>query len=197
MDIKTNGYSKLGFFQEGAMTSQERTSRVLVSLVASMTISAMVLMALESDSLSGGAFSLASYTSLNSPEQVVYGGVLLERGKWSSISVYYGDGSTEQLAALIGLKSGQEVSSHFVVYNQERGEDGFIQSTKKWRTQESCVWGDDWYTGNTIRICVILDSKTGRCSDCQLKRTAALIETLTRTFNVPADRISYPINWQM
>ena len=178
------------------MTSQERTSRVLVSLVASMTIGAIILMALESDSLSGGAFSLASYTSLNSPEQVVYGGVALERGKWNRISVYYGDGSTEQLAALIGLKSGQEVNSHFVVYNRERGEDGFIQSTKKWRSQESCVWADDWYMGNSIRICVILDSE-GQCSDCQLKRTAALIETLSRTFEVPTERISYPINWQM
>ena len=178
------------------MTSQERTSRVLVSLVASMTIGAVVLMALESDSLSGGAFSLASYTSLNSPEQAVYGGVALERGKWSRISVYYGDGSTEQLAALVGLKSGQEVSSHFVVYNRDRGEDGFIQSTKKWRSQEGCVWGNDWYMGDTIRICVILDSE-GKCSDCQLKRTAALIDTLSQTSNISAERISYPINWQM
>ena len=179
------------------MAGQERTSRVLMSLVVSMTIGAIILMALDNQSLSGGAFSLASYTSLSSPEQVVCGGVSLQYNKWSRIRIYYSDDSTEALAALIGLNSSQEVNSHFVVHNGRHGEDGFIQSTGKWRSQQSCVSGQDWYADDMIRICVLSSGATGQCSDCQIKRTGMLIETLSRKFNIPTEQISYPINWQL
>ena len=47
------------------MTNQARTSRVLIALIVSMTIGAVVLMALDNGGLLGGAWSLSVHQRLN------------------------------------------------------------------------------------------------------------------------------------
>ena len=57
---------KLNYGSTGmSMNNQKRTIFVLVSLVASMTIGALLLMALDQQTPSSGAYSLASYLRLD------------------------------------------------------------------------------------------------------------------------------------
>ncbi len=163
-----------------------------------MTAGAIVLMALDNESLTGGAFSLASYTSLNPVEKVVGVGISLSPDSWSRIEVYSSEGDTEELAELIGLDNSQINNSHFIIYNGKGGKDGFIQGTKKWRRKEDCASEQFWYDqGRTIRICLLSNSTDGKCTDCQIKRAAALVESLGRKFDISREQVTYPVGWQM
>jgi hypothetical protein len=189
------------FSRVSFMVSRPRTARVLASLVASMTIGAIVLLALDSHPLPAGAFSLASYQRLNDIEEIIQARSMLSPDRWNCIEIYYSrtsGGNLAQLASLSGLSSTVEVNFHFVIYNGRGGNDGQIQSTERWLEQYSCIPGGSWYgTGTTIRICIVADGSKTMPTDCQLKRTAALVEELSHRFNISPANIHYPANWQL
>lgn len=183
------------------MSNQARTSRIIISLIASMTIGAIVLMALDNHSLSAGAFSLAGYTNLNPIEQVTLNSVIPDKQKWDFIEVYYSgieSGDIEEITRFDGLTSSEDVNFHFLVCNGTGGADGKIQATAKWRKQRAALSGQDWFGNNqTIRICVVADGLEFLPTDCQLKRVTGLVEVLARKFNISSQRISYPANWKL
>jgi hypothetical protein len=166
-----------------------------------MTIGAIILLALDSRPLPAGAFSLASYSRLNDIEDIIQARAALAADRWDCIEVYYSrtaGGNLAQLASLSGLASERDVNFHFAIYNGRGGGDGQIQGTEKWLEQFSCLPGGSWYgTGTTIRICVIADGQKVLPTDCQLKRTAALVEELSHRFNISHANIHYPANWQL
>jgi hypothetical protein len=182
------------------MVSRPRTARVLASLVVSMTIGAIVLLALDSHPLPAGAFSLASYQRLNDIEDILQTRNMIFADRWNAIEVYYSrtsGGNLAQLATLAGLANIKDVNFHFAIYNGRGGSDGQIQSTEKWLQQFSCIPGGTWYgTGKTIRICVVADGQKTQPTDCQVKRTAVLVEELARKFIISPTSIRYPSNWQ-
>ena len=181
------------------MTDHGRTSRVIASLVASMTIGALVLMALDKQSLTAGPFSLASYTNLNPVEKIATESLISEAQQWDFVEIYYSGtaaGDIEQIAKFNGLSSSEDVNFHFVVYNG--GADGNIESTTKWSKQRSALPGQDWFGGSqTIRICVVADGVRALATDCQIQRTNDLVEELARDFNISKKSITYPANWQL
>lgn len=183
------------------MSNQPRAMKILVSLVAAMTLGAMVLMALDSKSISGGAFSLASYSSLGSIKQAVAVKNSTSTRGWERIEVFYSrtsGGNLEQLASLSGLTSPDDVNFHFLVCNGLGGIDGQIFTTEKWLRQWSSLPDGAWSGGErTVRICVIASSTTKLPTGSQLTRTAELIETLARKFNINHDNIIYPAGWQL
>jgi hypothetical protein len=70
------------------MTGQPRQAKILICLVISMTAGAAVLMALDNQSISAGAFSLASYSSLGSIESVTATRQATTADRWNRIEVY-------------------------------------------------------------------------------------------------------------
>ena len=178
------------------MQQHTRTAKILVSLVASMTLGALILMALDNQSLSAGPFSLASYTSLNPVEEVASNLKVMPR-KWSSVQVYHSTSAAEnikELASAYDLKNSSDLNFHFVIFKGPA--DGQIQNTLKWQKQKTCESGRNWHDPDrTIRICVI--AGTDSPTQCQAKRTTALVESLARKFNVSAKKIAYPANWQL
>jgi len=182
------------------MTNQARVSRVLICLAGAMTVGAVVLMVLDKQSLSGGAFSLASYTNLNPIEQVALTTKPAGPRNWNRIEICYSGtqaGNIEQLAESAGLSS-SDLNFHFVICNGRGGSDGRIQPSEKWRRQRPCLPSGIWYgSGRTIRLCVIADGFKTVPTDCQVKRTAALAEALARKFNITSRQIFYPDNWQL
>ena len=171
-----------------------------MSLVASMTLGAIVLMALDGQVLRGGAFSLASYTRLNSVEKVASSVKVPVAYSWSRIEISYSgtdSGNSARLAAEQGLADELDVNFHFVICNGAGGDDGLIESTEKWLRQRPCLTGSDWYgSSQTIRICIITGGFR-TLTDSQIKRTAALVETLSRKLDISVERISYPAGWQL
>ena len=181
------------------MSNQPRVAKVLAALLASMTVGAVVLMALGNNPPSAGAFQLSSYYSLDPVENAVFSDAAQSPGRWSCIEIYYSGtaaGNIEQLASLAGFADPQELNCHFVICNGNGEQDGKILSTEKWQKQWSIIPGRNWYgTGQTIRICVVSDDKALSLTDLQIKRAELLVESLYRKFNIDRECIYYPGNW--
>ena len=175
--------------------------KILISLVVAMTLGAIVLMALDSKSISGGGFSLASYSSLGSIKQAIVAKNSVSVRRWERIEVFYSStsgGNLEQLASLSGLMSPEDVNFHFLVCNGLGGLDGQIFTTGKWLRQWSSLPDGAWNGDErTIRICVIASETSDPLTGSQLTRTAELIETLARKFNIDHNNILYPAGWQL
>ena len=182
------------------LKTQARTTKVLLSLVASMTLGAVVLMALDTQKLSGGAFSLASYTHLNPVGDVASRLGTTKTMSWNGVQVYYSrtdSGNIEQLANSAGLSTA-DADFHFVIGNGSGLVDGTIEATEKWRRQRPCLGGQYQQNSVTkIRICIIADGIKAVPTDSQTKRTAALVGLLARKFDISSTKITYPVNWQL
>lgn len=182
------------------MHSQARTIRVLVFLVASMTIGVFVLMALDTQSLSEGPFSLSSYTRLNSISNVAVRPIAGSGQMWNRIDVYYSnttEGDIAQLAKLQGLSNVKDANFHLVVSNGKGAQDGQVLAADKWKKQLPCLPdGTIVGSGQTIRICVIGTSMGESPTDSQIKRTGALVEMLSRKCGIIPQKIRFPANWQ-
>ena len=181
--------------KDGIMPNQARVAKVLATLLASMTIGAIVLMALGHNPPSAGPFSLWTYYRLDPVNKAISSQAAQSPDNWNSIQIYYSNTSTgniEQLASLNGLASPDDINCHFCVYNGLGGSDGQIQTTKKWQKQSPAASAS---SNKAIRICIIADGKTKHPTDCQLKRIQVLIEALCKKFRIPFRSIDYPSEW--
>ena len=182
------------------MSNQTRVVKVLAALLASMTIGAVVLMALSDKPPLAGPFSLSSYVALDPVGQAVRSQVVQRPDRWDRIEVFYGRtnaGSLEQLARQMNLRSAEDINCHFVVCNSSGGKDGRILATPRWKKQWSSIPGQGWYgDSRTIRICVITDGQNSKPTDYQVKRVCALVEALAQSFSIRPQFIHYPQNWQ-
>jgi len=182
------------------MSNQPRVAKVLATLLLSMTVGAVVLMALGNNAPSAGPFCLSTYYRLDPVTKATASRVNQSPDRWQCIEVHYSGtkaGNLEQLASLSGLTNSDDLNCHFVVGNGLGDTDGHIQPTEKWQKQWSITPDQTWYgTRQTIRICLIADGVTTHPTDCQVKRTEALIESLSRKFNTPADSVFYPSDWR-
>ena len=182
------------------MSNQPRVAKVLAALLISMTTGAIVLMALGNDPPSAGPFCLSSYYRLDPIEKAISSQAAHSPHRWNCIEIYNSAtkaGNIEQLASLSGLASPEDINCHFVICNGLGAGDGQIQPTEKWQRQWSIIPGQTWYgSSQTIRICVIADDKTVRPTNFQIKRIEALVEELSRKFNIQPEYIYYPSNWK-
>ena len=177
------------------MAARNRSVTVLFSLIASMTIGAFVLMAMDNHPPITGAYSLSSYLRLDPAENVVKNTVTKRVGSWDQVQVYYSytsGGNADELALLTNLENGTKAQFHFVVGNGNGAEDGAIQAGEFWKLQRLCQGRN-----GMVRVCVISDGRAESATDCQLKRTNALVESLIRAFDISPRNIHYPVNWQM
>jgi len=182
------------------MPNQPRVAKVLAALLVSMTVGAVVLMAMGNNPPSKGPFSLASYFRLDPIEKAIHSEAAQSPERWNRIEVYYSGtkaGNIEQLTSLSGLPGSEDINCHFVICNGLGGGDGQIQPTEKWQNQWSITPGRTWYgSSRTIRICVIANGRTCPPTDCQIKRIEQLVEGLHRRFVISTESIYYPSDWQ-
>ena len=177
------------------MATRNRSVTVLFSLIASMTVGALVLMALDDHRPITGAYSLSSYLRLDPAEDAVKNTITQTLGHWDQVQIYYSNtpgGNADELALLTDLANGTKAQFHFVIGNGNGAEDGAIEAGEFWKLQRLCQGRN-----GVVRICVISDGRAESVTDCQLKRTGALVESLTRILDISPRNIYYPINWQM
>lgn len=174
------------------MNNQKRTFFVLASLVASMTLGAALLMALDQKNPTGGAYSLASYLRLDPIEDAAFRPINSQPAAWNRVEVYYSrttSGNAQDLAVVSSLRGTPRSDFHFVIGNGKGIADGQIQFTESWKTQRT-------ETG-IIRICVVADLYESPATDYQIRRTAALVDALSRKFNIKTQYIRYPADWKI
>ena len=181
------------------MSVQTRSAKVLAAALISAAIVAVILRALGSNPISAGAFSLSDYYRLEPIEKVISSRAAQTSSRWDRIEIYYSGtkaGNIEQLASLSGLASPENINCHFVICNGLGGGDGQIQPTEKWQEQWSIILDPaSCGVSQTIRLCVIADGTITPPTDCQIKRTEALVEGLSKKFNIQRASICYPDNW--
>ena len=179
--------------KDDAMTTQLRVWKVLLVLLVSMTSGAIVLMALRNNPPLAGAFCLSSYYRLVSPAVAISSRTQGTVDNWKAIEIYYSGtrvGNVEWLASLSGYRHPAELDCHFVICNGHGGEDGQIQTTEKWETQVPLITRQSRAARpKTIRICIVADGKTVFPTDCQVKRTEILIETLCHQFRIDPKQV--------
>lgn len=192
----TEGLKRIGNHQAGkSVPRQSRNIKVLFSLIASMTVGAMVLMVLDQGNPVQGTFSLSSYIRLDPVEDAVKNTLTRNPAAWDRVEVFYSrtdNGNADDLALLTTLAYGTGTEFHFAVCNGSGAEDGQVQAGEFWKNQYLCSGRN-----GVIRVCVIADGLADSVSDCQIQRTNDLVENLVRTFNISANRINYPLNWRM
>ncbi|MHC4463489.1 MAG: peptidoglycan recognition protein family protein [Planctomycetota bacterium] len=185
--------------KERTFLTGSRQTKVCVILLVSMTVGAIVLMALGNNPPSAGAFCLSRYYSLDPVEKTIMSRAAQSSGRWNYIEIYYSGtkaGNIGQLASLSGLADSKDINCHFVVCNGLGGGNGQIQTTEKWQRQWSVIPGRAWHgNGQTIRICVIADGKTARPTDFQIQSIEALVEALDRKYDILPESICYPSDW--
>ena len=192
------GLQRIGNCYSGTdMAARNRSVTVLFSLIASMTVGAFVLMALDGHRpITGrGAYSLSSYLRLDPAENAVKNTATKKPAHWDQVQIYYSitpGGNADELALLTDLANGTKAQFHFVIGNGNGAEDGAIQAGEFWKLQRLCQGRN-----GLVRICVISDGRTESVTDCQLKRTGALVESLIRTLDISPRNIHYPVNWKM
>ena len=187
------------FFRDDGMANQHRVAKVLAALLVSMTAGSILLMALGNNAPSAGPFCLSSYYHLNPVEQVITSKQYQSPQRWNRIQVCYSGtvgGSIEQLASLNGQKV-EDLNCHFVICNGSGGIDGEIAATERWQRQWATAPTQKWFTSEqTILVCVVADGVKALPTECQIRRVDALLESLSRKFNIAPDFIIFPKNWQ-
>ncbi len=182
------------------MSVRLREERIFMALLVSITAGAIVLMALGNNPPSAGAFSLSLYYRLEPIEKVIFSRTSQSPDHWNRIEIYHSgtkSGNVEQLAALSGLASPEEMNCHFVVCNGLGGDDGQIQPTEKWQRQWSVMPEKTRHgSGQTIRICIIADGKNKLQTEFQIKRVEELVKGLCRNFRILSEGIYYPDDWK-
>jgi len=170
------------------MTTQLRVWKVLLVLLVSMTSGAIVLMGLRNNPPLAGAFCLSSYYRLTPTDAAISSRSQQTFDYWQNIEIYYSGtrvGNIDWLASLNGYRNPKDLNCHFVICNGYGGEDGQIQTTERWQNQAVVKSGQNQdASGRTIRICIVSDGKTTFPTDCQVRRTETLIETLCRHFRI-------------
>ncbi|MBP8606191.1 MAG: hypothetical protein KBI46_10190 [Phycisphaerae bacterium] len=177
------------------MAKRNRNVTVLFCLIASMTVGAAVLMALDNHRPITGAYSLSSYLRLDPVEDAVRNTMSVPAGQWQEVEIFYSrtsGGNADELGLMMGLTTGSSPEFHFVVGNGNGAGDGHIQASDLWKLQRLCHGRP-----GVVRICVIGDGSSNSVTDFQIKRTITLVESLVHTFNISPQRVRYPLNWQM
>lgn len=175
------------------MTEKQRTIRIWTSLVAAMTVGAIVLMVMDDHKVSGGGFSLASFRRLADVEYVAKSDVESKAGRWDNIRVVFSGtngGNIENIALSQGLLNSKEANLHFLIGNGVGASDGHIIASDRWDSQLSC---DGLNSSKTIIVCVVADGEKTRVTDIQSRRIAELVDYLCREMRIDSYKVSYPV----
>lgn len=175
------------------MSNQPRVVKVLGALLVSMTVGAVVLMALGRNPPSAGPFCLSAYYRLTSVDQAVRSKACQTPTRWTSIEIFFSGTKGRSLSQ----PGATDTNCHFVICNGAGTGDGEIQTTDLWQNQYSIQPNRTWQGSNkTIRICLIGDGVKVMPTDYQLKRLETLLEALCRKFNIPASQVFLPTDCQ-
>lgn len=182
------------------MNDQPRVAKVLVALLGAMTVGAFVLLVLEGRPVPAGAFSLSSYSQLDSISDALQSNKAPQKGAWRSIEVSYSyttGGNPSQIAALQKLSSVDDLNFHFLICNSRGASDGRIDATARWLNQRPCVPNSKWVGDEfTIRVCIVGDDAGNRPSDTQLQRLGEVVDRLTHKFGISQQNVRYPDGWK-
>jgi hypothetical protein len=179
------------------MVLQSRQTKVLVTLVASMTVGIVILRALGYNPPSAGAFCLSGYHRLTPVKTIVLCRTAQTPQRWKRIEIFR-SGEIGEVDSRKRNAGHIDTNCHFIICNGRLGGDGQIVPTEKWTHQVSVNHPSHHGTqpgvneDQTIYICVVTNGPTDRPTNYQLKRIEALVVELCRRLGIRSKSVRYP-----
>ena len=174
-------------------SSTRRRVAVLVSLVAVLTFTSALLLALAPAPLNPQASS--SLFAIDAPQSfdVLFDAPTtpVDASRWKYIYIHHSatmSGSAQTLA-----ESARGLADHFVVGNGDGCADGEIQVGQRWTQQVSAdrTPGIDSIRPDCISICLIGDFNDARPTATQQRRLVQLVSALQGRLHVPRNNVFF------
>jgi hypothetical protein len=177
----------------GKQQSQQGSQRkvvVFVSLLAVMTVTCALLLALAPAPLApGAASSLFAVGTPDSLDDVFNTAVPMHDGRWRYVFIHH-SGTDSGNAATIG-ESADGLPDHFVIGNGDGCGDGEVQVAQRWNHQKGAgrVEGLRAIDSSCISICLIGDFNRARPTPTQVLRLTQLVGALQTRCGIPAGNV--------
>lgn len=181
----------------------QRTIRVLGSLVVGMTLISAILLYLEpSQSTPDNVLSLSALDMARDSARDEILGVKDDR-PWKYIIIHDSRGVAGGMAKLDaawnadyarrGLPANRGAGYHFVINDRQGKSDGAVEIAPRWTRQESGDYipgeeGDMW-NREAIGICLMGDADARPFSDDQFDATVKLVRMLQQAYGIPRDNV--------
>ena len=179
----------------GKQQSQQGSQRkvvVFVSLLAVMTVTCALLLALAPAPLApGAASSLFAVGTPDSLDEVFNTAVRMQHGRWRYVFIHH-SGTDSGNAATIG-ESADGLPDHFVIGNGDGCNDGEVQVAQRWNHQKTAgrVEGLRAIDSSCISICLVGDFNRARPTPTQLLRLTQLVGALQTRCGIPAGNVLF------
>lgn len=173
-----------------AQQDSQRKVIVFASLLAVMTATSALLLALAPAPLAPGAVgSLAAVGQSQSLEAIFETPAPVQDDRWKYVFIHHSktDGGN---AATLGESSGG-LADHFVIGNGDLCGDGEVQIAQRWHRQAAAgrLPGMKSIDPSCVSICLIGDFNRGKPTGVQIKRLSQLVAALQARCGIPADNV--------
>ncbi|MBX2852094.1 MAG: peptidoglycan recognition protein family protein [Phycisphaeraceae bacterium] len=181
----------------------QRTLRVLGSLVVGMTLVSAILLALEPDP--GYRTNAWSLTALDMSSDTARDEILgvPDGRKWNYIIIHDSRGVTGNAKELDkawnlqyarqGLPATRGAGYHFVINDREGRSDGEVEIARRWKDQLAgdYIAGEqaDKWNREAIGVCLMGDADNRPFSDDQMDATVKLVRLLQQAYDIPRSRV--------
>ena len=171
---------------------------MLGSLVGAMTLSSLILMALEPGP-SMGTLTVPALTAVdrsNDPMGLIYQTrIPADDVGWNRIHISFSrtaHGSAELLTLRDRRRGLDKVANHFIIGNGNGSGDGELEITRRWRRQvaaETVAADGPRPMGRTVSICLVGDPGQQRPSERQLRTLRELVRSLQVELAIPREQV--------
>lgn len=173
-----------------ARQGSQRKVVVFASLLAAMTATGALLLALAPAPLAPGAVSsLAAVGQSQSLDVIFDTPVPLRDGRWQYVFIHHSktDGGN---AATLGESAGG-LADHFVIGNGAGCGDGEVQIAQRWHRQGAAgrMSGLESIDPSCVSICLIGDFNRARPTPTQILRLSQLVTALQARCGIPAANV--------
>ena len=173
-----------------ATPATRRRVAVLVSLVAVLTFTSALLLALAPPPLNPQASSSLFASDATDSLDMVFDGttVPLEAGRWHYIFIHHSgslSGSAKTMA-----DSADGLPDHFVIGNGDGCADGELQLCQRW-TQQLLPGRSPNGEADCISICLIGDFNQSRPTVAQERHLEQLVSALQDRLHIPRSRVQF------
>jgi hypothetical protein len=162
---------------------------VLTSLVALLSLTSALLLALAPPPLSAEGFSSLSASDRGEFLGEVFKTATPKSNQWKYIYVHHSATNAGNAGTL--AQPGSGLCDHFVIGNGNGCQDGEIQIGQRWVHQQpaAAMPGVDRIESDCVSICLIGDFDKSMPTSTQLRRLSQLVSTLQGELRIGADQV--------